>query len=53
LPKNGSCFTYLCKKFPHLSEVKLKEGIFVSPDIRRVMSNDDFLLTMSEVEREA
>jgi hypothetical protein len=51
-PKTGSCFTYLCKKFPHLSEAKLKEGIFVGPDVRRLMSDDDFLLTMSEVERE-
>jgi hypothetical protein len=53
LPKTGSCFTYLCKTFPHLSEAKLKEDIFVGPDTRRLTSDDNFLLTMSEVEREA
>jgi hypothetical protein len=53
LPKTGNCFKYLCKTFPHLSEAKLKEGIFVGPDIRKLMLCDDFLLTMTEVEREA
>jgi hypothetical protein len=44
---------YLCKKFPHLSEAKLQEGVFVGPDIRKPMFNEDFLLTMTEVGREA
>jgi hypothetical protein len=26
LPNTGNCFKYLCKKFPHFSEAKLKEG---------------------------
>jgi hypothetical protein len=33
LPKEGECFKYLCKKFPGLSDEKLKEGIFVGPDL--------------------
>jgi hypothetical protein len=33
LPKTGNCFKYLCKTLPHLSEAKLKEGVFVGPDI--------------------
>jgi hypothetical protein len=53
LPKTGNCFKYLCKKFPHVSEAKLKEGVFVGTDIRKLMINEDFLLTMTEVEREA
>jgi hypothetical protein len=36
-----------------LSEVKLKEGVFVGPDIRKLMFGEDFLLMMTEVEREA
>jgi hypothetical protein len=36
-----------------LSEAKLKEGVFVGPDIRKLMFGEDFLLTMTEVEREA
>jgi hypothetical protein len=36
-----------------LSEAILKEGIFVGPDIRKLMIDEDFLLMMTEVEREA
>jgi hypothetical protein len=53
LPKTGNCFKYLCKTFPHLSEAKLKEGFFVGPDIRKLMFDEDFLLTMTELERDA
>jgi hypothetical protein len=53
LPKTGNCFKYLCKKFLHLLEAKLKEGFFIGPDKRKLMFNEDFLLMMTEVEREA
>jgi hypothetical protein len=53
LPTTGNGFKYLWKKFPHLSEVKLKEGVFIGPDIRKLMFNEDFLFTMTEVERKA
>jgi hypothetical protein len=53
LPKEGECFKYLCKKFPGLSDEKLKEGIFVGPDIRKLLSDDLFETTMKTVEREA
>jgi hypothetical protein len=36
-----------------LSQAKLKEGVFVGPDKRKLMSNEDFRFTMTEVEREA
>jgi hypothetical protein len=52
LPKAGNCFKYLCKTFPHLSEAKLKEGVLVGPDIRKLMFDEDFLLTMTKAERE-
>ena len=29
-----AAFTYLREKFPRLSEAKLKEGIFIGPQIR-------------------
>jgi hypothetical protein len=51
LPKTGNRFKYLCKTFPHLSEAKLKEGVIVGPDSRKLMFHEDFLLTMNEVER--
>jgi hypothetical protein len=37
--------------FPHLSEAKLKESVF-GPDIRKLLFEIYFLLTMTEVERE-
>jgi hypothetical protein len=37
LLKERECFKYLCKKFPGLSDAKLKEGIFVEPDIRKLL----------------
>jgi hypothetical protein len=40
LPKEGEYFKYLCKKFPGLSDAKLKDGIFVGPDIRKLLSDD-------------
>jgi hypothetical protein len=37
LPKTGNCFKYLCKMLPHLSDAKLKDGVFVGPDIRKLI----------------
>lgn len=31
----GSAFKYLADKFPQLSEVKIKEGVFVGPQIHK------------------
>jgi hypothetical protein len=36
-----------------LSDAKLKEGVLVGPDIRKIIFDEYFLLTMIEVEREA
>jgi hypothetical protein len=36
-----------------LSEAKLKEGVFFGPDVRKPMFKEDFLLMMTEFEREA
>jgi hypothetical protein len=36
-----------------LSDTTLKEGLFFGPDVRKLMFDEDFLLTMTEVEREA
>jgi hypothetical protein len=53
LPKTGNCLKYLCQKFSHLLEAKLEKGIFIGPDIKELMFDEDFLLMMTEVEREA
>jgi hypothetical protein len=36
-----------------LSEARLKEGVFVGPDIRKLMFDEGFLLTITEFERKA
>jgi hypothetical protein len=53
LPKTGNFFKYLYKTFPDLSEATLKAGVFVGSNTRKLMFDEDFLLTMTEVEREA
>lgn len=42
LPKDGKAFLYLGKKFPKLSEAKLREGKFTGPDIRRLLKDKVF-----------
>jgi hypothetical protein len=44
---------YLASKFPRLSEAKLKEGVFVGPDIRKLMRDKIFHTKMKEIERSA
>ena len=41
LHKNGAAFQHL-SVFPGLSAAKLKEGIFVGPQIREVLKDTDF-----------
>lgn len=40
------CFQYFCKSFPHLSEAKVKEGIFFGPDICKLMFGSNFQVTI-------
>lgn len=37
LSKDGSVFQVLKQKFPKISEAKIKEGIFVCPDIEKLI----------------
>ena len=51
LKKEGAGFQYLIKKFPNLSEAKIKEGIFVGPQIKELARDTSFekALTNDEV----
>ena len=51
LHKNGAAFQHLSTVFPGLSAAKLKEGIFVEPQIREVLKDTDFeeLLNLKEL----
>ncbi|GBM50564.1 hypothetical protein AVEN_266786-1 [Araneus ventricosus] len=53
LPKEGECFKYFCDQFPGLSEAKLKEVVFVGPDIRKMMKDENFETKMETNERKA
>jgi hypothetical protein len=52
LSKVGNCFKELLNTFPHLSDAKI-ESFLIGPDIRKLMFDEVFLLTMAEAEREA
>ncbi|GBN98623.1 hypothetical protein AVEN_35122-1 [Araneus ventricosus] len=53
LPKEGECFKYLCDQFPCLSEAKLKEGVFMGREIRKIMKDENFETKMETFERKA
>jgi hypothetical protein len=40
------------EKFPYLPDANTNAGVFVGPDIRKLMFDEDFLLTMNQIERE-
>jgi hypothetical protein len=42
MDQTGSAFKNLAEKFPQLSEVKIKEGVFVGPQIHKLFSDDTF-----------
>ena len=50
LSKDGDTFKYLTSKFPGLSEAKLKEGILIGPDIRKLVKDELFETKMEDIE---
>ena len=46
-------FMYPCMKFPQLAETKLKESIFIGPDIRMFRTDESFPCTMIYAEKDA
>ncbi|GFO21298.1 hypothetical protein PoB_004780300 [Plakobranchus ocellatus] len=53
LNKDGQVFLYLRQKFPTLSDAKVKEGIFIGPQIKAMLKDEMFLTKMTPVESEA
>lgn len=51
LDKDSECFQYLGRKFPQISDAKLKEGIFDGPQIRTLLKDETFITTMNAVEK--
>lgn len=42
MDKNAAAFKYLISKFPRLSEAKIKEGVFIGPQIRTLLQDEEF-----------
>ena len=53
MDKEGEGFAYLKKMFPKISDAKLKEGIFVGPQIRQLMHDAHFEATLTPNELRA
>ena len=51
--QDGAAFKYICTKFHVLSQAKLKEGIFVGPQINQLLKDEDFDHTLSGTEKVA
>ena len=51
--KDRKCFKYIFETFVRLCDGKLEEGIFVGPQIRQLMRDEEFDKTMTPVEKEA
>ena len=50
---HGKGFEYSREKFPKLSDVKLKEDIFIGPQIREIINDDLFAHLLTETEKSA
>ena len=44
---------HICNKFPALSQTKLKKGIFVGPQIKKLLKDENFDPTLPETEKVA
>jgi hypothetical protein len=53
MDQTGSAVKYLAEKFPRLSEAKIKEGVFVDPQIRKLFRDDMFNKLLQGDEKKA
>ena len=51
--RDGNALGYLKSKFPKLSEGKIKEGVFIGPQIRKLMQGLEFYERLSSEEKKA
>jgi len=51
MDKTGCGFEYLRNMFPNVSDAKIKEGIFIGPQIRELMQDKQFNEDLNETER--
>ena len=51
--KTGRGLEYVRNKFPNVNDAKIKEGIFIEPQIRELMQDNQFDEDLNETERNA
>jgi hypothetical protein len=51
--KTSCGFKYVRNKFPNVSDAKIKEGIFIEPQIRELMQDKQFDEDLNDSERNA
>ena len=51
--EDGAAFKYICNKFFVLSQAKLIKGIFVGPQINKLLKDEDFDHTLTGIEKVA
>ena len=42
MDKTGAGFMYLSRKFPRMTEAKIKESVFIGPQIRQLLQDSEF-----------
>jgi len=53
MDKTGRGFEYVRNNFPNASDAKIREGMFIGPQIRELMQDKQFYEDMNEAERNA
>jgi len=53
LDSDTDAFQYLRNKFPGLSYAKVKEGVFIGPQIKKIMADEHFQDILSATEKDA
>jgi hypothetical protein len=51
--KEGEVFDYLRQRFPRISDTKIKEGTFISPQVKQFFQDPDFKNKLNAAERRA
>ena len=51
MDERGRGFQYVRNKFPNVSDAKIKEGIFIGPQIKQLMQDKQFNEDLNETER--
>lgn len=49
--KEGECFNYLCLNSFGISDANLKQGVFVEPDMRKLVKDENVVTKMEMKEK--